>query len=80
MKYRDHRGGLNDAMATAQEFTNISQLKAHLSNIFNEKIVEIKFEYACYDDRIGWDTYYVCIKLKNDKEFGAVGMSDGILK
>jgi len=80
MKYRDHRGGLAESMITVREFNNLSQLKVYLLPIWSKKIMEIKFEYACFDERIGWKTYYVCVRFKYEREFRVVGMSDGRLK
>ena len=54
-------------------------------NRFFHEIVEIKFEYCTFDDRTGWDTYYVLGKLSAmdghedhaPDGFIVLGMSDG---
>lgn len=59
MKYRDHRGGLDESMQTVREIEPTIDalavtLKVPPSTITVEK-------YGGYDNRIGWDTYIVCV-------------------
>jgi hypothetical protein len=82
MKYRDHRGSLDSSMETQIEVFTIEELKYHLDKswkAFDRTVAEIKFSYSCYDDRIGWDTYYVLQRLVGESDFWVAGMSDGIL-
>lgn len=82
MKYRDHKGGLSDSMETEQEVKSIDEIKEHLNKFFipfGKKVEEIKFTHIGFDDRIGWDTYYVLQRLTGEKEFTVAGMSDGTL-
>lgn len=82
MKYRDHKGGLSESMETVQEFDSIEQIKQHLNlfyNQFGELVVEVKFQYAMFDNRIGWDTYYVLMRLDGKSDFMVAGMSDGYI-
>lgn len=82
MLYRDHRGSLEDSMKTVQEFHTPKELNNHLNTIFSEygkTVIDVKFEYKGLDARIGWETYYVLIKLDGQDEFNIVGMSNGIL-
>jgi hypothetical protein len=84
MKYRDHTGSLSDSMETVQEVSTIEEIKEHLNNkfhkAFGQSVEEIKFQYACMDKRVNWDTYYVLQRLKGETDFTVAGMSDGYLK
>ena len=80
MKYRDHRGNLLDSMATVQEVNSVEEIKQHLNKFFNQfgkSVGEIKFEYVCYDERVGWDTYFVLQRLEGEEDFTVAGTSDG---
>jgi len=85
IKYRDHRGSLKESLETTQEFDTLDGLKNYLAGTLNRKyygntkIETVKFEYARFDERCDWDTYYVSFKLNNKKDFFIVGMSDGVL-
>ncbi len=80
MKYRDHRGSLKQSMKTVIEVSSIDDIINHLNSVsFYKKVVKIKFEYACYDERIGWNTYYVLAKYKGERGFKVAGMADGKL-
>lgn len=82
MKYRDHRGSLSDSMETEREVNSVDEIKKHLNKLYNQfgkEIEEVKFEHVGFDDRIGWDTYYVTKRLKGEKEFTVAGMSDGLI-
>ena len=83
MKYRDHRGSLSVSMETEIEVSSIKELKDHLNKswkAFGRTVAEIKFSYCCYDDLIGWDTYYVLQRLVGEPDFWVAGMSNGILE
>lgn len=83
MKYRDHKGSLNESMKTQTEFHTISDIINHLNSFYNDygkKVVEIKFKHLGYDSRIDWNTYYVLQRYDGEKSFTVAGMSDGILK
>lgn len=66
MLYRPHRETLDDSMKEVVEVNDLVQL---------EKLMPINgvitFSHVGYDDRVGWDTYYVCVDGK------VVGMSNG---
>lgn len=68
MKFRFHRGGFDESMATTIEVDNIE----HLASVLKFPH-EITFQHCGIDSRNGWDTYYV---IANDC---VVGMSDGII-
>lgn len=83
MKYRDHRGGLSESMKTVIEVNSEQEIIDHLNKYWNDvgkSVEKIKFEYACYDNRIGWDTWYVLQRLSGEREFTVAGMSDGKLE
>lgn len=79
MRYRDHRGSLSASLETEQKINSLDELKLHLNSslaFFNFEVEEIKFEYCGFDERIGWNTYYVLQKIKGKKGFTVAGMSD----
>lgn len=83
MKYRDHRGSLDDSLQTTIEITDITQLFSHINKSFTGfglEVEDIKFEYMGMDTRIAWDTWYVLYRLKGKKQFFVAGMSDGNLE
>lgn len=62
---RLHRGGLAEAMETATTFNSIDEMKqwfvdAH-ENAFSVDDVVVEDD-VMYDERIGWNTRYVCTK------------------
>ncbi len=81
MKYRNHAGSLTDSMETEVLINNMDELKTHLNKYLEgfskDTVGDIKFQYTMFDKRTGWDTYYVLVRLKGDKEFTIAGMSDG---
>lgn len=82
MKYRDHKGSLSDSLETTIEVNSIQEIIDHLNsycNQFGKEVEEIKFDYSGFDDRVGWDTYYVLHRLKGEANFTVAGMSDGRL-
>ena len=82
--YRDHRGHLDESMATVQEVASLADLNEHLNKSFDGfpwKVEAIKFEHLGLDERTGWDTYAVMVKyLPNGHKFYPFGFSNGILK
>ena len=81
MKYRDHKGGLEESLATTIDVNSSSDIIAHLNLFYNQfgvEVEEIKFEHCGYDHRINWDTYYVLARLNGSAEFRINGMSDGV--
>lgn len=80
MKFRFHLGGYNESMETTCEVDNIDSLrglvKKFYKNVPFDKLVDIDFEYCGFDDRNGWDTYYV-IAILHPSGRTVVGMSDG---
>lgn len=69
MKYRDHRGGLADSMKTVREIEPKIDALAVILTVPPSAITVEK--YGGYDDRIGWDTYMVCVEGR------PVGFTDG---
>lgn len=72
--FRPQRGGLEEAMTEAQEFSNIRAMKEFIvkdwnegwkgeGDLFTAEDIVIDEENAVNDNRIGWeDTMLVCIK------------------
>jgi len=78
MKYRFHRGGLDEAMKTVVEVHSLEQLKNHIQkHEWDNKPIELKFKKCQYDDRIGWDTWMVLSKLEDENEYYPDGWTDG---
>lgn len=83
MKYRDHKGGFAESLETVIEINSFQELLAHLNKFykpFGKEAEEIKFTHVGKDERIGWDTYYVLLRLMGEENFSVVGMSDGKLE
>tara|TARA_R110000796_G_scaffold122806_2_gene237142 strand:+ start:132 stop:389 length:258 start_codon:yes stop_codon:yes gene_type:complete len=79
MRYREHKGGLAESLKTEIKIDSKFELLKHLNkqyNSFNKTISKLKFKHIGIDDRTGWNTYYVLIKLKGDDYFSVIGMSD----
>ena len=63
MIYRQHRGGLEESMATSKQVDSL----AHLVEIINENRMnnicadDIQIRFICYDTRTEWDTYMVIV-------------------
>jgi hypothetical protein len=83
MKFREHRGGLDESMETCVEIANYAQLLDHIGNIFKDpplnnfkfdpRQVHISSYSMSPDTRIGWEhTYIVTID-----GYGVLGFTDG---
>lgn len=77
MKFREHKGHLDDSMKTVVDVTNREVLVKLLQSqlhpygfVFGDE--DLKVKPYCFDDRIGWDTYIVTIK-----GYGVAGFTDG---
>jgi hypothetical protein len=65
MLIRSHRETLDEAMRTVAEVHTIEEVQEYLQkNAMYTEInkEDISFEHGIFDDRIGWDTYYVLVK------------------
>lgn len=72
--FRWHRGSLADSMRTVISFSSYEELLTHVRCVLHEQypaIDQLTFEHGRMDERIGWDTWYVCIDGK------CIGMSNG---
>lgn len=78
IRFRFHRGGLKESMETATTIKNYECLSQY---IYEETgFSDISFEYAKYDERIDWDTWYVCFNRYHEfKSKGVIGMADAAL-
>jgi hypothetical protein len=68
MKYREHRGGYKDSMATVLE---IQPTINALAVILKVPPLAVVVKPLCFDSRNGWDTHMVAV------EGCAVGFTDG---
>jgi hypothetical protein len=68
MKYREHRGGYTESMATVRE---IQPTVNALAVILRVPPSAIEIKPLCRDGRNGWDTHMVTV------EGCAVGFTDG---
>lgn len=80
--YRHHRSSLVDSMATVREVSSKAELERMIrdecSNMIPEgSPLELIFQPAGHDDRVGWDTWYV-IALVGTRRY-VVGMSNRVL-
>lgn len=78
IKFRFHRGGFKESIETCTSIESYHDLCEH---IFNETgFSDISFKYTIFDERCGWDTWYVCFgKYKDVKTKGVIGMSNAAL-
>lgn len=73
MRYRDHRGGLADSLATAVDMQGTKVCLAAYLNAPRDRITVEKYGHGI-DKRCGWDTYIVAV------DGCAVGFTDGPLE
>ena len=76
MKFREHRGALEDSMATLVELPDRKALLAHCRKLlapyqfhFSDPALKV-YRYR-FDARINWDTHIVIIK-----GYGVMGFTD----
>jgi hypothetical protein len=72
VKYRPHRGSLDDAMREVVEIDG----RAALLRVLNNEMgawgymiddADVRIERYVFDERIGWDTHIVTIRNKRNK-------------
>ena len=87
IKYRDNMGSLDESMLTLKQVNSTSELLLYLNikqnNVYGYDflpVVEIKYEYAGFDKRINWNTYYVLQRVEGESLFTVAGISDGKLE
>lgn len=81
MRFRFHKGTLEESLKTVTEVSSLEELKKIISeyHTFTEDIPDVeslRFDKHVFDSRIGWNTYYVVVKLSNIKEEFVAGMSN----
>ena len=81
MKFRLHRGSLEESMKTVVEIKSPDELRKVIQDntpwLKGEPIID--FVYAGWDQRVGWDTFYVTVRGPIDTGPHVVGMSDGLM-
>lgn len=85
IQFRDHRGSLEDSMATVVTFHSKREFYDYMEKRvttgcmaldFDES--KISFKHYIYDDRIKWDTWIVTYNHPAiPGELGVLGMTDG---
>jgi hypothetical protein len=80
VKFRFHRGSLEESMANVYEVMNHQEL----INLINEQwpfkyepILDIEVSHYVYDDRIGWDTYIIIAYYCGERH--VIGFTNGEL-
>lgn len=69
--YRPQRGTLDEAMEEVKQFDTINEMLDYLVADYNHAFSksDIYISYYCYDERIDWDTYIVCIGRYGDEDY-----------
>jgi hypothetical protein len=78
MKFRFHRGGFEESMATTIEVSSMAELQIHIHTHWADRVDpphNIRFEHYIYDPRNGWDTWLVMADHPSGVTY-PVGMSD----
>lgn len=83
IKYRPHRGGLNESMKEMKTFRNIANMLKHIEKetrgCVSMRDIVISNSYG-EDKRIGWTSWrYVCTTKYADEEYDipqCIGMCD----
>lgn len=82
MKYRPHKGSLDESMALMQEFNGFNELLAIIENELssfehnlNINDQSVKVEPYTPDNRTGWNTHIVTLE-----GYGVVGFTDCAVK
>ena len=76
MKFREHRGGFEESMATAKEFSSMKELLDCIAEQWNNTIVALHMKYYGIDDRNNWDTFLVLADFKGLSPNCPVGWLD----
>ena len=67
IKFRWHRGLLEESLETMMKFHDKTELERHVRDEmaqWNVRVSKITYKYVGYDDRCKWNTWYVCIDGK----------------
>jgi hypothetical protein len=77
VKFREHRGSLEESMATVVELESMDDLRQRCRDLVTDAklLDEIRLVFLCYDSRVNWDTYIVFIP-----GYGVLGHTNGELK
>lgn len=79
MKFRKHRGSIEDSMRTQIEINSMEELIDYIEEdfkIFNRKVTSIKFKYMGFDERVNQESYNVIALFNNNEAENIVGTSD----
>jgi len=83
IKYRPHRGGLDEAMKEYKEFTDIAEMLKHIEQTHDGMLTTndiVIGESLGEDSRIGWkSTRYICTTRYGNEKYSipqCIGMCD----
>lgn len=74
MKFRFHRGGLEESLATVVEFNSKEELQKIIEESLERKLPPIECKFYTYDKRINWNTFII-----SAEGYGMLGFTDGLL-
>jgi len=80
MKFREHRGGLEESMKTVVDVADRAALEAHVRALLEPFYIDVPdgslrcVDMKRIDSRIGWRTHLISLP-----GYGVVGMTDGPL-
>jgi hypothetical protein len=78
MKYREQKDNYEASMETVAEFDDYDSFLRYLNDKRYERpITSVRFQFYMYDERNGWNTYYVL--AENNKGDYIPGFSDSAL-
>lgn len=71
IKYREHRGGLQESLDTAREFSTLKDCLQYVQGKWNKQpgnihrafLTDIELCYYGYDDRVKQELYSVYLKI-----------------
>lgn len=71
IKYREHRGALQESLDTAREFSTLKDCLQYVKSTWENNAVPLEFRhiiiaYYCYDERVKQELYSVKIKTKSE--------------
>lgn len=80
MKFREHKGGLQESIDTEVEFETLEGLRNFLESKWELPLDSITWVHYGLDERTGWNTYMVVANFEGIMPRLPVGWSDGVLE
>lgn len=78
IKYREHRGGLQESLDTAREFSTLKDCLQYVKGTYERipgipiTLKDIEVSYYCYDDRVKQELYAVFLRLEHKYILGFI--------